>query len=147
MALPDARQDEDRDRQSCSSTPAPPTPAPPFVSRPLSINRLLAIYPRERLLVHPLCWTDRQPALLGCCIHDHDEEALDNAETTAAESFSRALPLRLTLSHLLTTVFNDGEFAATIQTLIQPLGGRISVAGRYVAKQSNPLTPFSTSLH
>ncbi|KAH6632801.1 hypothetical protein F5144DRAFT_651385 [Chaetomium tenue] len=129
MALPDACQDEDHDGQSCSSTPAPPTPAPPLVPRPLSINRLLAIHARERLLVHPLCWTDRQPALLGCRIHDHDEEALDNAETTAAESFSRALPPRLSLSHLLTTIFNDGEFAATVETLVQALGGRIWVAG------------------
>jgi hypothetical protein len=56
-------------------------------------------------------------------------------------------PPRLSLSHLLTTVFNDGEFEATIQTLIRPLGGRILAAGRYVAKQSNPLTSFSTSLH
>jgi hypothetical protein len=47
------------DRENCSDA------APP-----LSINRLIALHSRERLFVHPLCWTDRQLTLLQCRFHD-----------------------------------------------------------------------------
>ncbi|AEO62357.1 uncharacterized protein THITE_2106449 [Thermothielavioides terrestris NRRL 8126] len=40
---------------------------------PLSIHRLIALHSHERLLVHPLLWTDRHLTLLGCHIHHRGE--------------------------------------------------------------------------
>ncbi|KAK3311639.1 uncharacterized protein B0T15DRAFT_499579 [Chaetomium strumarium] len=39
----------------------------------LSINQLAALHPRERLLVRPERWTDRQLSLLPCRFHSHGE--------------------------------------------------------------------------
>jgi hypothetical protein len=132
MAFPDARQGDGR--QSCSRT-APPIP-PPL----LSINRLVALYPRERLLVHPLRWTDRQPALLDCHIHDHDEEAHgagahDTTEAASSEpdAYTRFLARRLRRS------FDDGVLADTVLNVIWPLGGRTSVEHKYVRPHSGTL--------
>ncbi|KAK3364140.1 hypothetical protein B0T25DRAFT_58895 [Lasiosphaeria hispida] len=105
MALPDAHQ------------VTPPTPPPP-----LSINRLVALYPRERLLVHPLRWTDRQLALLDCRIHDHDEEAgAHEAASSEPDAYTRFLARRLSRS------FDDGVLADTVLNLIWPLRGHTSV--------------------
>ncbi|KAK3352637.1 hypothetical protein B0T25DRAFT_189624 [Lasiosphaeria hispida] len=126
MALPDAHQADDC--QSCSST-TPPTPPPP-----LSINRLIALYPRERLLVHPLRWTDRQPALLDCCIHDHDEEAHgagahESTVTTKTTEAASSEPDAYThfLARRLSCSFDDGVLADTVLNLIWPLWGHTSV--------------------
>jgi len=39
----------------------------------LSINGLLALYPRERLLVHPIYWRQIQLDLLQCRFHTLEE--------------------------------------------------------------------------
>ncbi len=130
MAISGAHKSDGR--QSCSSTPTPPP-------SPLSINRLLALHPRERLLVHPLRWTDRQPALLDCRIHDHDEEAhgagthesTETTKTTDAvssepDAYPRFLARRLCHS------FDDGVLADTVLNLIWPLRGRTLVEHKYV---------------
>ena len=70
-----------------------PTPSPP-----LSINRPLALHPRERLMVHLICWADRQLAVLGCRIHSRAEESLvasANEDTVAASPKADRLALRL----------------------------------------------------
>jgi hypothetical protein len=138
MALPDAHQDDDR--QSCSRT-TPPIPPPP-----LSINRLVALYPRERLLVHPLRWTDRQPALLDCRIHDHNEEArgagaYESTETTKTTEAASSEPDAYTrfLARRLCHSFDDGELADTVLNLIRPLRGHTSVEHKYVRLQSDTL--------
>ncbi|KAL2134553.1 hypothetical protein VTI74DRAFT_11525 [Chaetomium olivicolor] len=53
---------QDGDRECRTTTP------PPF-----SINRLVALHSRERLLVHPLRWSDRQLSLLQCRFHSRGE--------------------------------------------------------------------------
>jgi hypothetical protein len=53
-------------------------------SRPLAINRLAALHPRERLLVHPVCWSRQQLDLLQCRFVEGGEAA--RSGTTKAES-------------------------------------------------------------
>lgn len=126
------------DRQ-CSTTPIPPPP-------PLSINRLLALYPRERLLVHPLSWTDRQLALLDCRMHDYNEEAdcasaYGSTETTKTTEGASPEPDAYTrfLAGRLYTSFNNGVLADTVLNLIWPLRGRALVKYQYVRLYSDTL--------
>ncbi|KAK3291548.1 uncharacterized protein B0H64DRAFT_247732 [Chaetomium fimeti] len=49
------------------------SPNSSIAQRPVSIKRIIALHPRERLFVQPLLWTNRQLALLGCRIHVRDE--------------------------------------------------------------------------
>ncbi|KAH6630548.1 hypothetical protein B0J18DRAFT_421475 [Chaetomium sp. MPI-SDFR-AT-0129] len=116
-------QHEGDGRQSCLSTPTPPRP--PLLPPPLSINRLLALHPRERLLVHPLRWTDRQPALLGCRIYSH----FDDARSAAAdENTEPASPKSERLAGLLAKRLNgqlDPErLGDTVTQLLAPLDAR-----------------------
>src|SRR3954469_23933589 len=46
---------------------------------PPSICRLLALHPRERLLVHPLLWQERQLSLLRCHFSTDAPEGVDTA--------------------------------------------------------------------
>ncbi|KXX74036.1 hypothetical protein MMYC01_209560, partial [Madurella mycetomatis] len=57
MAVQDDYMHDDRCDDRSSTAP------------PLAINRILALYPRERLLVHPFLWTNRQLDLLQCRFH------------------------------------------------------------------------------
>lgn len=53
----------------------------------LPLSRILSLYPRERLFVHPLIWTQRQLDLLGCTFHfsncdnNDDDDDEENSET------------------------------------------------------------------
>lgn len=127
------------DRQSCSSTPTPP-PTTPL----LSINRLLALHPRERLLVHPMCWTDRQLALLGCRIHSHYEEADGagaGADENARATSSKSDRLAAFLAERLNCQLHYEELADTMAQLLRPLRGRISIELQYVCPMSIVHTP------
>jgi hypothetical protein len=117
------------------------TPTPP-----LSINRLLALYPRERLLVHPLCWTDRQPALLGCRIHTHEEADSAGPDENAGAA-SKSDRLAAFLAERLNFQLHHEELASTIAQLLQPLGGRISIDLKYVRPISIAYAPLPTNLH
>ncbi|KAK3906523.1 hypothetical protein C8A05DRAFT_11726 [Staphylotrichum tortipilum] len=118
MAISDEHQGDGR--QSCSNTPTPLPP--PLLSPLLSINRLLALHPRERLLVHPLRWTDRQPTLLGCRIHSHHDEAYSAAadENTEAAS-SKSDRLAALLAKRLNGQLDPERLADTIMQLLAPL--------------------------
>ncbi|KAK0655391.1 hypothetical protein B0T16DRAFT_10383 [Cercophora newfieldiana] len=70
----------------------------------LSISRLIATHPRERLFVHPLLWTTRHLSLLGC-------QFLDLGAITVVP-----LPLpspQLVPAHRSTSNNNDGNDAIT----------------------------------
>ncbi|KAK3900745.1 hypothetical protein C8A05DRAFT_35595 [Staphylotrichum tortipilum] len=104
----------------------------------LSINRLLALYPRERLLVHPLRWTGRQLDLLACRIHSRradapsDDHSADHDEARSVSCSSGpgpgSLPRRL--ARLLATRLEGGmsmdaaEFADTVALLLAPISPR-----------------------
>ncbi|KAK4158064.1 hypothetical protein C8A00DRAFT_11118 [Chaetomidium leptoderma] len=116
MAIPDEHQDNG---PNCSST-----------LPPLSISQLVARYPRERLLVHPLCWSDRQLTLLGCRIHSRGEGGLgagahenaeDRSEPPAPDGLARLLARRLNRR------LSWGRLIDTILKLLWPLGGGISL--------------------
>ncbi|KAK4130232.1 hypothetical protein BT67DRAFT_445867 [Trichocladium antarcticum] len=116
-------EDQGHDHQSRSNTPTPPP-----TTSPLSINRLLALHPRERLLVHPLCWTDRQLDLLGCRIHSHYEEADSaGADENAGATSSKSDRLAAFLAERLNFQLHHEELADTIAQLLRPLGGCISI--------------------
>jgi hypothetical protein len=121
MAISGEHQGDDR--QNGSSTPTPPPP--PLLPPPLSINRLLALHPRERLLVHPLRWTDQQPALLGCRIHSHHDEAHSAAaeENTGAAS-SKSDRLAGLLAKRLNGQLDPERLADTVAQLLAPLDAR-----------------------
>ena len=140
MAISGEHQGDDR--QSCSNTPTPPH------SPPLSINRLLALHPRERLLVHPLCWTDRQPALLSCRIHSHYEEASSSgADENARATPSKSDRLAAFLAERLNFQLHEDDLADTIARLLRPLGGRISIELKCVRPMLIAHAPFPTNLH
>ena len=129
MSILDEPQDDSHRPSSCSS-----------MLPPLSIKRLLALHPRERLLVHPLCWTDRQLTLLDCRIHSHSSTS-ENAEdgTPKSDGLARLLARRLNRQ------LGWERLADTIQKLLRPLGGSMSIKHRYVL-YSWPLTrPFQPS--
>ncbi|KAK4152321.1 hypothetical protein C8A00DRAFT_16357 [Chaetomidium leptoderma] len=128
MAVPDEHQGDSR--QSCLSTPPPLSPPLPR----LSINRLVALHPRERLLVHPFRWTDQQPALLGCYIHSRDKDATGaGARENAVAASPKADRLARFLARNLNCYFEDGQLATTVLKLLRPFGSRISIDYNRVA--------------
>jgi hypothetical protein len=57
---------------SAPATPVSPPPSPPAspaeldLPQALSLHRILCLHPRERLLLHPVKWTNRHLELLNC---------------------------------------------------------------------------------
>lgn len=110
--------------QGRSSTPIP-SPLLPLL---LSINRLLALYHRERLLVHPLCWTDRQLALLGCRINSHYSHPNETNNGTVEESAgvvsSKSDPDDDRLAKRLNRQLSQESMADVVEQLLKPLNAR-----------------------
>ncbi|KAH6847570.1 hypothetical protein B0I37DRAFT_375367 [Chaetomium sp. MPI-CAGE-AT-0009] len=124
MAIYDKHQGDDH--QSCSSTSNPPHP--PLLPALLSINRLVALHSRERLLVHPLCWTDRQPALLGCRLYSHRDKvysAVADENPGLASSKSERVADRL--AKRLRCQLDPKKMADTVALLLAPLDPRILI--------------------
>jgi hypothetical protein len=128
-------QQQGGDSQTCShasttsttSTTTPPCPAlpPPPLSPLLSVNQLLALYSRERLLVHPLCWTDRQPALLGCHINSrYDETRNSTVEENAGVVSSKSDPDDGHLAKRLKSQLDQERLADVVEQLLEPLNAR-----------------------
>ncbi len=101
----------------------------------LSINEIAARHPRERLLVHPLRWTDRQVTLLDCRIHSRcvsepegarSTAAHENANPDAASSNPDDDLVRL-LARRLNYQISWENWIDTARRLLRPLGRRISV--------------------
>ncbi|KAH6649551.1 hypothetical protein F5144DRAFT_588242 [Chaetomium tenue] len=115
--------------------PIPPRklPLPP---PGLSINKLAALYPRERLLVHPLQWSDRQIALLNCRIHySGDQSAASHGDANMnTDPPPPKSQLELFLADRLKFRLTHEEFIETTRRLLRPLGGRISIDNRYIAR-------------
>ncbi|KAK3363790.1 hypothetical protein B0T25DRAFT_528461 [Lasiosphaeria hispida] len=142
------------DSMALSSTRPPTSPSTPPPR--LSINRLMALYPRERLQVHPLRWSDRQLDLIGCRIHGHDEtahgagthESTVTTQTTEATS-CRPDPYTRFLADRLSRSF-DGHgslLADTVLNLIWPIEGQTLVnlnqsRALYFAQQPRASLPF-----
>ncbi|KAK3292891.1 uncharacterized protein B0H64DRAFT_202874 [Chaetomium fimeti] len=129
MDIYDKHQDGDDQgdgRQSYSSTPTPQ--CPPLLPPLLSINRLLALHSRERLLVHPLRWTDRQPALLGCRIHSHHDEVTNaTAKENTRVASSKSNPFTDRLAKRLKCEMGPGNLVGTTAQLLAPLDARLCV--------------------
>ncbi len=144
MAIPGEHQGDDR--QSSSSTPTPPRL--PLLALPLSINQLLALHPREQLLVHPLRWTDRQPALLGCRIRSHHDEAHSAAADKNAGAASKSDRLANLLANRLNGQLDPERLADTVAQLLAPLDARrILLQMKYVRPTSTAHALFPTNLH
>ncbi|EAQ92119.1 predicted protein [Chaetomium globosum CBS 148.51] len=125
MAVPDEQADYWPNSPSTSSFPPPG----------LSINKLAALYPRERLLVHPLRWSDRQVALLNCRIHyrgDRDTANHGNANTNTDPPPPKS-QLELFLADRLKFRLTHEEFIETTQRLLPPLGGQITIGDQRIA--------------
>lgn len=74
---PIAGDDGDDGRTTRARMLPPPT---------LSINRLITTHARERLVVHPLLWTDRHLALLQCRFHPHGDVVAEQDGTLTPPS-------------------------------------------------------------
>lgn len=148
MAISDEHESDD------SSAPCAPNPPPPLLlSPPLSINQLLALHPRERLQVHPLRWTDRQPTLLGCRIYSHFDGARSAAADKNAEPVSPKSDDSDRLADFLAKRLNEQldpkRLGDTVIQLLAPLDARrILVQMKYVYPMPTAHVPPSpTSLH
>ncbi|KAL2173628.1 uncharacterized protein P884DRAFT_273000 [Thermothelomyces heterothallicus CBS 202.75] len=76
---------DDGDRQAASLVP--PAAAAAAAAPRLSLHRLVTRDPRERVLVHPLIWTDRQLAVLDCRVRPRgDADDDDGGDAAAPES-------------------------------------------------------------
>jgi hypothetical protein len=129
MANPD--EPNDGDHQSCSDAPPP-----------LSIHRLVALHARERLLVHPFLWTDRQVALLGCRIHPCGEASSPSTSEIAGESVpgaekasqdgSPATQRPMYARHLSRRFGNFNDVIGAVCGLLTAVGHSVSDKDRYV---------------
>ena len=124
--------------QQCQSSSTPP---------PLSINQVLALYPRERLQVHPLRWTDRQLALLGCRIHSrHDEAQSTAADEKAEAASSKSGRLAGLLAQRLSRQVCPEDLVDIVKPLLVPLHARrISFHMKYVGLRSTAHALFPTT--
>ncbi|KAK4040272.1 hypothetical protein C8A01DRAFT_15816, partial [Parachaetomium inaequale] len=135
MAIPDTHQDDGG--QSCSNEPPP-----------LSINRLAALHPRERLLVHPFLWTDRQLALLGCRIHPRDEAGgAGGAEGHPAPRKRAGCGLVPLLTRRLEFRLEEWELEDTVWKLIKSVSKNTSkkkqvLVGFHFAQRSRLTIPY-----
>ena len=133
------------------STPTPPRSPllTPLVTPRLSINRLLALHPHERLLVHPLRWTNRQPALLGCRIYSHHDEAHSAAaDENAGTASSKSDRLASLLAKRLNGQLDPERLADTVKKLLAPLdASRILFQMEYVHPMSTAHVLVPTNLH
>lgn len=127
------------------------------ITPPLSVNRLVVLHARERLLVHPLCWTDRQLALLECRIHRRGEgprgDGVCERTTETAGPAESAEPVspksdRLVrfLARRLKYQLTWSELADTLQKLLRPLGGPMSIEQGYVAIRFAASSPSQVAL-
>jgi hypothetical protein len=120
MAIPDNHQDDDH--HTCSDSPPP-----------LSINRLAALHPRERLVVHPFLWTDRHLALLGCRIHSRGEAGgaggVEGQPTPRKRAGHNLVPL---LTRRLKFRLQEWELEDTVWKLIKSVSKNTSKEDKYV---------------
>jgi hypothetical protein len=138
--------------------PRPSTPdALPPLER-LSINRLLALYPRERLLVHPLRWTGRQLDL-ACRVYsrradgpshghgaDHDESGPGPGPSSGPTSCPRRLARLLATRLGGELAIDAAELVDTVARFVAPISPRpisIRIHTKYVGSEPTLPIPFS----
>jgi hypothetical protein len=125
-------------------TTSPHTQSPAQVlmdSRPLAINRLAALHPRERLLVHPVCWSRQQLDLLQCRFVEGGEAARPGtaeAEPDLAGKHAAVTSLAQAKSYM-------GKLQV-ILPLIDPFIDTSGIKYEYVliAKFYGPFAPLTT---
>ncbi|KAK3290152.1 uncharacterized protein B0H64DRAFT_427898 [Chaetomium fimeti] len=126
MAISNEQNSDDKPISSIPSSLPPPG---------LSINQLAALHSRERLLVHPLRWSDRQVALLDCRIHffeDAGSAASHGNADTNTDPLAPKSRLELFLADNLRLRFTWDEFIDITRRLLRPPGGHLSVENQQI---------------
>ena len=101
------------------------------------------------MLVHPLAWTGRQPALLGCRINSHHDETnndtvQENGEVAAFRSDQISDLDTDRLAKLLNSQLYPESLANTVEQLLKRLHARrILIQMEYVHQPTTPQFHFA----